>query len=56
MADESNAILRLSLELSDVLDKIEELIAEAKTVQCPYVGIFELEELLAAHGRKVDDE
>ena len=43
-------------ELNRVLDKIEELIREAQEVDCPYVGIFSLNELLKEYRREVVDD
>lgn len=43
-------------ELNKLLDKIEELIREANKVNCPYVGIFSLKEILEEYGREVDDD
>lgn len=42
--------------MNKLLDKIEELIKNAAEVNCPYVGVFELKELLKEYGREVDDD
>ena len=41
--------------MNELLDKIEVLIKEAESVNCPYVGIHSLNELLKEYGREVDD-
>lgn len=43
-------------KLDHVLDKITELIIEAKSINCPYVGIFALEKILRECGREVEDD
>lgn len=42
--------------MSELLDKIEELIRKANEANCPYIGVFDLEEILKEYGREVDDE
>ena len=43
--------------MNELLDKIEELIREAQKSNCPYVGIFSLNQLLVEYGREeVEDE
>lgn len=43
--------------MNELLDKIEELIREAQKVNCPYVSIFSLNQLLMEYGREeVDDD
>lgn len=43
-------------KMEKLLDKLEELIREAEEANCPYVGLFSLEELLREYGREVDDK
>lgn len=43
-------------KLDHVLDEITKLIVEAKSINCPYVGIFALEEILQECGREIEDD
>lgn len=43
--------------MEELLDRIEELVKEANKSNCPYVGVFELNDLLEAFGRnRVEDD
>lgn len=43
--------------MEELLNKIEELIKEANKSNCPYVGVFELNDLLEEYGReRVEDD